>query len=54
MKILLDYQDFLRGILSRLINKELYFITPLVSIDNIYTSVNFYIFTLNKQESEVE
>ena len=53
-KILLDYQDFLRGILSRLINKELYFITPPVSIDNIYTSVNFYIFTLNKQESEVE
>ena len=53
-KILLDYQDFLRGILRRLINKELYFITPPVSIDNIYTSVNFYIFTLNKQESEVE
>ena len=53
-KILLDYQDFLRGILRRLINKELYFITPPVSIDNIYTSVNFYIFTLNKQESEVK
>ena len=53
-KILIDYQDFLKGILRRLINKELYFITPPVSIDNIYTSVNFYIFTLRRQESEVK
>ena len=52
--LLADYQNFLRNILSRLINKELYFITPPVSIDNIYTSVNFYKFTLELQESEVE
>ena len=52
--ILVDYQDFLNGILRRLINKELYFITPPVSVDNIYTSVNFYIFTLRRQESEVK
>lgn len=52
--LLTDYQDFLRGILSRLINKKLYFITPPVSIDNIYTSVNFYKFTLKLQEKEID
>ena len=51
-ELLADYQDFLRKILSRLINKELYFITPPVSLDNIYTSVNFYKFNLDKEESE--
>lgn len=50
-KILTDYQDFLNNILSRLINKELYFITPPVSIDNIYTSVNFYKFILEESEA---
>ncbi len=50
--ILVDYQDFLRKIITRLINNELYFITPPVSLDNIYTSVNFYKFTLNLDESE--
>ena len=52
-ELLTDYQEFLRNILRRLINKELYFITPPVSLDNIYTSVNFYKFTLDKEESEV-
>lgn len=52
--LLIDYQDFLRNVLRRLINKELYFITPPVSIDNIYTSVNFYKFILDIEESEVE
>ena len=51
--ILIDYQDFLRDILRKLINKELYFITPPISIDNIYTSVNFYLFNLNIEEGEV-
>lgn len=50
--LLIDYQDFLKNILRRLIAGELYFITPPVSIDNIYTSVNFYKFTLDLQESE--
>ena len=50
--LLVDYQDFLKNILRRLIKRELYFITPPVSIDNIYTSVNFYKFTLDLQESE--
>ena len=53
-KLLVDYQDFIKNILKRLINYEIYFITPPVSIDNIYTSVNFYKFTLEKQESEVK
>ena len=52
--ILIDYQDFLQNILSRLIANKLYFITPPVSIDNIYTSVNFYKFILNIQDSEVD
>ena len=52
--LLSDYQNFLKNILRRLINKELYFITPPVSIDNIYTSVNFYKFILELQESEVK
>ena len=51
--LLIDYQDFLRNILKRLLAREIYFITPPVSIDNIYTSVNFYKFTLDLQESEV-
>ena len=51
--LLTDYQDFIRGIIRRLLNKELYFITPPVSLDNIYTSVNFYKFTLTLDESEV-
>ena len=52
--LLADYQDFLRNILRRLISRELYFITPPVSIDNIYTSVNFYKFTLDLQDKEIE
>lgn len=52
--LLIDYQDFLRNILRRLINGELYFITPPVSIDNIYTSVNFYKFVLDIQDKEIE
>ena len=51
--LLVDYQDFLKNILRRLLAREIYFITPPVSIDNIYTSVNFYKFTLDLQESEV-
>ena len=51
--ILTDYQDFLKNVLNRLIVREIYFITPPVSIDNIYSSVNFYKFTLNLEESEV-
>ena len=51
--LLTDYQDFIKKILTGLINKELYFITPPVSIDNIYTSVNFYKFNLEKEESEI-
>ena len=52
--LLVDYQDFLRDILRRLLVHEIYFITPPVSLDNIYTSVNFYKFTLDLQESEVK
>ena len=53
-KILSDYQDFLKNILKRLIANELYFITAPVSIDNIYTSANFYKFNLNIEEGEVK
>ncbi len=52
--LLIDYQDFLKSILRKLIDKEIYFITPPVSIDNIYTSVNFYKFILNQEESGVK
>ena len=52
--LLIDYQDFMRNILRRLVDGKLYFITPPISIDNIYTSVNFYKFILNSKESEVE
>ena len=52
--LLIDYQDFIKKILTKLINKELYFITPPVSLDNIYTSVNFFRFNLGLQESEVK
>ena len=50
--ILTDYQDFLKNILRRLLTREIYFITPPISIDNIYSSVNFYKFILNLEESE--
>ena len=52
-KELTDYQEFLKNILRKLIEGEIYFITPPVSIDNIYTSVNFYKFTLDKEEGEI-
>lgn len=51
-KILTDYQNFLKDIITRLINHKLYFITPPISLDNIYTSVNFYKFTLNLEEGD--
>ena len=50
--LLADYQNFLKDILNKLINHKLYFITPPISLDNIYTSVNFYKFTLNLEESD--
>ena len=50
--ILADYQVFLKNILAKLIDHKLYFITPPISIDNIYTSVNFYKFTLNLESGE--
>ena len=50
--LLADYQNFLRDILGRLIEKKLYFITPPVSIDNIYTSINFYKFVLDQSSKE--
>ena len=52
--LLVDYQDFLRDLLSKLISGKIYFITPPVSIDNIYTSINFYKFILELNEKEVE
>lgn len=52
--LLKDYQDFLKNILDRLIKGELYFITPAVSIDNVYTSVNFYKFILDIEEGDVK
>ena len=52
--LLIDYQDFMKNVLRRLVDGELYFITPPVSIDNVYTSVNFYKFVLNIEESEVD
>ena len=52
--ILIDYQNFLRDISEKLINGKLYFITPPISIDNIYTSVNFYKFILDLRRKEVE
>ena len=51
-KLLVDYQDFIKNILKRLINYEIYFITPPVSIDNIYTSVNFYKFIMDLESEE--
>ena len=52
--LLSDYQDFLKNILTKLINGDLYFITPPVSIDNIYKSVNFYKFVLDIDEKEID
>ncbi len=54
INLLVDYQDFLKDILTRLISGKLYFITPPVSIDNIYTSVNFYKFVLSISKKEAE
>ena len=51
--LLTDYQSFLQDILEKLINKKLYFITPPISIDNIYTSINFYKFNLKKEDNNV-
>lgn len=50
--LLVDYQDFIKNLLERLVNFEIYFITPPVSIDNIYTSVNFYKFIMDLESEE--
>ena len=50
--LLVEYQNFLKEILIRLVNKKLSFITPAVSLDNIYTSVNFYKFVLDMSSKE--
>ena len=50
--LLLDYQDFIKNILKQLINNEIHFITPPISIDNIYTSVNFYKFIMDLESEE--
>lgn len=50
--LLVDYQDFIKNILERLVDFEIYFITPPVSIDNIYTSVNFYKFIMDLESEE--
>ena len=50
--LLIDYQDFIKNLLERLVNFEIYFITPPVSIDNIYTSVNFYKFIMDLESEE--
>ena len=52
--LLAEYQSFLKEILTRLANRKLSFITPAVSIDNIYTSVNFYKFVLDMNEKEAK
>jgi len=51
--ILIDYQKFIKNIITRLLKADLYFITPPISLDNIYTSVNFYKFTLTLEEGEI-
>ena len=51
--LLSDYKSFINDILKELINNRIFFITPAVSIDNIYTSVNFYKFVLDITNEEV-
>ena len=51
--LLNDYKSFIKDILDELINNKIFFITPAVSIDNIYTSVNFYKFVLDITNEEV-
>lgn len=51
--LLSDYKLFIKDILNELINNKIFFITPAVSIDNIYTSVNFYKFVLDITNEEV-
>ena len=49
LNLITEYQSFISNILSRLLKGEIYFITPPITIDNIYTSVNFYKYILSIQ-----
>lgn len=51
--LLRDYHDFVNNLLNQLINKKIVFITPPISIDNIYKSINFYKFVLDLSSKEV-
>lgn len=49
LNLISEYQSFVSNMLDRLLKGEIYFITPPITIDNIYTSVNFYKYILSIQ-----
>ena len=42
-----EYKEFIISILKRVLNSELYFITPPVVLDNFLTNVNVYLFIID-------
>ena len=45
-KLVINYKDFISNIIERLLNSELYFITPPIVMDNFLTNINAYLFIL--------
>lgn len=46
-KLVGEYKEFLTSILKRVLNSELYFITPPIVLDNFLTNINVYLFIID-------
>lgn len=46
-KLVREYKEFIISILNRVLNSELYFITPPVVLDNFFTNINAYLFIID-------
>ena len=45
-KLVINYKDFVSNSIERLLNSELYFITPPIVFDNFLTNINAYLFII--------
>lgn len=47
--LLENYQGFISNILKKIFTGEVYLITPPIIIDNLLTSINYYLYIINKK-----
>ena len=46
-KLVINYKDFITTNIDKLLNSDIYFITPPVVLDNFLTNINAYLFIIN-------